>query len=132
MTEHWALLLFHTDGPFLSSQVVTHSWRKNFVHFMGFWSNCVYRKLVMVCSRVNLCNNWCIFWLSEATKTLLGITLYTQGISFRTDSFQRVYKRDRDRQRRIWDYYNMFANELYKQKRILFWYLHQIAFIILS
>ncbi len=32
-----------------------------------------YRKLVMVCLRVNLCNNWCIFWLSETTKTLLCI-----------------------------------------------------------
>ncbi len=58
-----------------------------------------------VCSRVNLCNSWCIFWLSE-TKTLLGFALYTQGISFQTDTFQRVYKCDRDRLRRIWDYYN--------------------------
>ncbi len=41
-----------------------------------------YRKLVMVCSRVNLCNNWCIFRLSESTKTLLGFSLYTQENSF--------------------------------------------------
>ncbi len=71
---------------------------------------CVYCKLVMVSLRVNLCNNWCIFWLSETTKTPLGSPLYTQGISFWTDTFQRVYKcdiLDRDRLRCIWDYYNM-------------------------
>jgi hypothetical protein len=62
----------------------------------------VYRKLVMVCSRVNLCNNWCIFWLSETTKSPLGFALYTQGISFWTEAFQRVYKCVRDRLRRIW------------------------------
>ncbi len=61
---------------------------------------------MIVCSRVNLCNNWCIFWLSETTKTPLGFALYTQGISFRTDAFQRVYKWYRDKWRRIWDYYN--------------------------
>ncbi len=53
----------------------------------------LYRKLVMVCLRVNLCNNWCIFWLSETTKTPLGFALYTQGILFRTDAFQRVYNK---------------------------------------
>ncbi len=36
----------------------------------------------MVCSRANLCNNWCIFWLSETTKTPLCFALYTQGILF--------------------------------------------------
>jgi hypothetical protein len=46
-----------------------------------------YHKLVVVCSRVNLCNNICIFWLSETTKTPLGFALYTQGISFWTDAF---------------------------------------------
>ncbi len=43
---------------------------------------CHYHKLVMVCSRVHMCNNWCIFWLSETTKTPLGFVLYTQGIYF--------------------------------------------------
>ncbi len=37
----------------------------------------LYRKLVMVCSRANLCNNWCIFRLSSPTKTPLGFVLYT-------------------------------------------------------
>jgi hypothetical protein len=68
-----------------------------------------YHKLVTVCSRVNLCNNRTIFWLSETTKTLLGFALYTLGISFQTDTFQRVCKCDRDRLRPIWDYNNNFA-----------------------
>ncbi len=61
----------------------------------------------MVCSRFNLCNNSSIFWLSETTKTLLGFALFTQGISLWSDVSQRVYKWDRDRLRRIWDYYNI-------------------------
>ncbi len=88
----------------------------------------------MVCSRVNLCNNWCIFWLSETTKTPLCFALYTQGISFWTDAFQRVYKWDRDRRRRIWDYYNSLCtdwipkNLCYKQIFIfgkIFLHLHR-------
>ncbi len=39
----------------------------------------------MVCSRVNLCNNWCIFWLSETTKTPFGF-------SFLTDAFREFPK----------------------------------------
>ncbi len=46
------------------------------------WSGNTYRNLVMVCLRANLCNNWCIFWLSESTKTPLGFIWYTQGNSF--------------------------------------------------
>ncbi len=47
-----------------------------------------YCKFVMVGSRVNLYNNWCIFWLSKTTKALLGFALYTQRISFWTYAFQ--------------------------------------------
>ncbi len=78
----------------------------------------VYHKLVMVRSRVSLCNNWCIFWLSETTKTLLGFALYTQGILFWTDAFQKVYKWGRDRQRHIWDYYNMFLRKFAFRKHL--------------
>ncbi len=42
-----------------------------------------YLKLVMVCLRVNLCNNWCIFWLSESTWLLF---VYTREL-FQTDAF---------------------------------------------
>ncbi len=45
-----------------------------------------HRKLVMVCSRVSLCNNGCIFWFWETTKTPLGFALYKQGISYWTDA----------------------------------------------
>ena len=36
----------------------------------------------MVCSRANLCNNWCIFWLSESTKTRLASLCIHKGILF--------------------------------------------------
>ncbi len=69
----------------------------------------------MVCLRVNLCNNWCIFWLSETTKTLLGITLYTQGISFQTDAFREYTKLiETD-----WDAFETITIFLYFQEIVL-------------
>ncbi len=41
-----------------------------------------YHKLVMVCLRINLCNNWCIFWLSESKRLHLASLCIHKGILF--------------------------------------------------
>ncbi len=96
---------------------------KKFLLFKFLYNNCekifnVYRKLVMVCPRANLCNNCCIFRLFESTKAPLGFSLYTQGdcSRFWINTFYRVTMFDRDRLRHIWDYYNILFNSSFNHK----------------